>query len=709
MNRILEKLLLFLLMLIFWSPGCKIDDESKSSIKIGVMLNVGSWSLNTEALEWAVENVNKAGGASGGRKLELVYRDSSNENDILSISEEFITDSSIKAVIGPRSNQQLYEIAPLFIKGKKVLVSPTSTSGIIPRAYGGKNYIWRTTESDIAQTETLVLMANEKGAEKIALLTGFDDYSNTFFDWFGFFATELGIEVTNIERFDQYESICDEHVDKLMQDNPDMLFAAPGNKTQAVCIAKRMRLRYPGTPLFFSDKGFEEDIFHTLGELADGIEGLTMAPAPESGFEIAWKYKFGTDVPNYAANLYDAVLLIAYGLKESKGKDSEQLSEAIKRVVGFRGYDVGWDEDGVNNALSGIGKSLRPNISGASGPLNYDSTVYTDLTETVYGVWRIEHGRFLFVDYYATGNSLIRTKDNQSIFQKRASEAAMQKYGTGSYEPPYDYENLAVVIVSLSTGWDNYRHQSDAMAQYQLFKSRGISDDQIIMIGADDIAYHEKNPLQGEVYNKEDGSNVYKDVKYDYSPEELTPKNLMDILSGNATAETPVVLDSDTSTNIYLFFVGHGGKRGLALAAETPEEATDEGDSFEFLTADIFQETIQFMYDNNRYRRMLITVEACHGQVMGKKIDSPGVLFMSASNENENSFSFAYDHELGIWLADQFAYYFYALVSQEEFIYNLYDLYQEVYLAVAGSHVTMENTTNFGDISSVEITEFMFP
>jgi ABC-type branched-subunit amino acid transport system substrate-binding protein len=102
-----------------------------------------------EVLDWAAERLNSQGGI-GNAPVELVYKDTFNRN-ILSLAREFAEDRSIQIVIGPQKSSELHAAAPLFIQSQKLLISPMSTAGDILRAYGGKNFIWRTCQSDVAQ------------------------------------------------------------------------------------------------------------------------------------------------------------------------------------------------------------------------------------------------------------------------------------------------------------------------------------------------------------------------------------------------------------------------------------------------------------------------------------------------------------------------------------------------------------------------------
>lgn len=84
------------------------------------------------------------------------------------------------------------------------------------------------------------------------------------------------------------------------------------------------------------------------------------------------------------------------------------------------------------------------------------------------------------------------------------------------------------VLTAGSSGFSNYRHQSDVFHAYQVLLKRGFNPDNIIVLAYDDIANSTSNPYRGKVYNKptfkEAGVDVYAGVKIDYSGKHVTPK-----------------------------------------------------------------------------------------------------------------------------------------------------------------------------------------
>ena len=77
-------------------------------------------------------------------------------------------------------------------------------------------------------------------------------------------------------------------------------------------------------------------------------------------------------------------------------------------------------------------------------------------------------------------------------------------------------DNWAVLVAG-SDGYWNYRHQSDVCHAYQILKKNGVPEENIIVIAKDDIAFNTNNPIQGKIFNKPDGPNVYEGCVIEYS------------------------------------------------------------------------------------------------------------------------------------------------------------------------------------------------
>ena len=684
-----------LVLLVLLASGCGSGaqgTEKPAPARIGVMLSVsGPWDVGwRRSLEWAQKNANEAAGPNG-RPLELVFRDTAVES-LADVSRDFLDDPTILGVIGPDTSSGLFEVAQNFLDAGKPLVSPSATSGEFLRAFGGQKYLWRTVESDVAQVQTMLLFAQKEGISKVALLTTDDKYGATFFDWFGFFATELGISVTGIVKFgEQNGDACPGRLVKALEGNPELLVVVPSLPEDAVCIAREARSRAPEVRLLFSDAAMFPEFITELGDEAEGLEGIGLSPSPDRGFEVAHRVVFGESPGPYAANAYDAVLFLYLGLVRSQGAGGADLAESLAALSLAEGLERRWDADGIREALADIAAGKTPNIGGATGPLAFDREHFTDLVESTYGRWRVDSGEFFMVDFFSTGD----TSRSTSISRAFASAGLMQDFTgeVGDYAPP-DKTGMWALLAAGSEGWENYRHQADVLAQYRSLKDNGLTDDRIILILADDLAQAVENGEPGVVRNIAGGENLYDGIELDYRLNQLSgPLDVLDILAGNKSTRLSRVVEGSAGDNIFLLIVGHGSREGVEVAGGILTPADLAG-------------ALDAMSGEGRYRRMLIAVEACHGGVMGEKITAPGVLVLTGANDSENSFGANYDPRLNAWLADEFAYNLLLTTVEGEKL-SLADAYRKVYMRVSGSHVSIFNFSAFGNIRDVRLGEFL--
>ncbi|KAG8542245.1 hypothetical protein GDO81_027156 [Engystomops pustulosus] len=174
-------------------------------------------------------------------------------------------------------------------------------------------------------------------------------------------------------------------------------------------------------------------------------------------------------------------------------------------------------------------------------------------------------------------------------------------------EDPEDDGKHWVVLVAGSNGWYNYRHQADLCHSYQIVKKNGIPDEQIVVMMYDDIANNEENPTKGIIINRPNGTDVYAGVPKDYTGEDVTPANFLAVLKGDSQAVkgkgSGKVIHSGPNDHVFVYFTDHGAPGLLAF----PNDDLHVKD---------LNETIQYMYDNKKYKKMVLYIEACESGSM---------------------------------------------------------------------------------------------
>ena len=240
------------------------------------------------------------------------------------------------------------------------------------------------------------------------------------------------------------------------------------------------------------------------------------------------------------------------------------------------------------------------------------------------------------------------------------------------------------------------------LAQYQRLRANGVPADHIVVVMADDLARNKRNKRPGTVINAVGGPNLYHDVRADYAPTRITADDLFDILQGRTSADTPKVLGSGPTDDVYVYMAGHGNQNGLYLGLGDVVPAQNQ--RYSVVSPAALQGAVDAMAARHQYRRLLVAVEACEGGVLGENLDAPGALLLSAAGPIEDSLSANYDASLDTWLADQFSYQYW--MTSAAATMSVSALYQRVYLDVDGSHPSAYGS-QFGNPSAVPIGEFL--
>ena len=339
-------------------------------------------------------------------------------------------------------------------------------------------------------------------------------------------------------------------------------------------------------------------------------------------------------------------------------------------------------------------------ITGASGPINFDSESYTSLLHSTYVHWMVYEGQFITIDYTSSDGSN-RTAATLASWnwQARNMQTLVNEDAGINYEP---LGSKYAVLIQGSTGWSNYRHQADVLNMYQMLKSNGYDDDHIILILSDDIAQNANNTNKGEVRSYTDGPELYGTARIDYSSDTLSVQDLRNILSGHSSSHLPVVLNTDKQSNILMFWSGHGCLASSSLKAN----GFTWYDSKECYSDVMLKQWLTDMHDRGRYRKLLMFFEPCFSQNMIKQANGiPGVLAFSSSSSTEQSFADFHSIPLAVWMSDRFSNNIVTTIGA-----NASQTYRDLYLYLSshtlGSHVHVENALNYANLYTTSPQEF---
>lgn len=655
---------------------------------------------------WAMDDLEKAQrGLPRQVRLKVEWKDE-NDADLEDYLKAAAADPDVAAVIGPYHSSSASVASVCCGSRRKTLILPTASSVELQRSCAGKDFLWALSESDIGQCEVMLTQALLDGAENVYLLSREDEYGQSFIDWFAFQAVELGLAPQGNYTYSTPEdmAVALENINARYEELRDddlfqTLLFAPSRTEEAVWLDSLVRIhpewKLKGVNLVCSDIVYTPAL---SGRLTSRLKwkGMALAEDPVSGFSTVYQVKYGDEPLNGEAHLYDALLLLAYGLTALQWEPESGLNEALKRVVDGRAtYDGSWMADDMRQAFSLLNSGIYPNLAGVTGSWDFDEEKYTSVLHSTYAHWSYtpEDG-FHTWDYLSTDGSR-RTSSTLAGWNWAASR--MESFDENAIDPTYpSLQNNWCVLVAASEGWANYRHQADVYAMYQLMKRHGYDDDHIILVAKDDIAWNPKNLYPGVVRVYRDGGNVYDGICIDYRLDDLKPEDLEAILAGEASGRTPYVVTGDEHTNVFLFWSGHGVYNGL-----------NWGEGYEILRGQQLDKIIRKAYERRNYRKMFVALEACYGGSMAEACEGiPGVVFMTAANASETSKADVQDYEMNIWLSNGFTRVFQEMIDDNPSI-SLRDLYYKLARTTVGSHVSVYNEALYGNMFRNTMSEYL--
>ena len=628
-------------------------------------------------------------------KLRYELYDEDKE-DMSRLADSLAKRKDIEAVVGCLYSDHAAEMITKLADAEKTFLT-VSTSADLTRGNTQHGYLWSMVETDITQCEVLLSKALDYGAKRVSLLTlENNSYSQTFVDWFSFQAGELGLEVTGIHLYNEQnvtevsQRACDEETDYII------CVPATVEEVQWICEAfQKYDATHPFSPKkLFGDTAYGSDVINKYAKYVEGIEGVTFGADPESGFEVSYKTFFRDELSLGESQIYDACMMLYYGFwyQLIHANQSLSLKESLRAVVDGRDNNhYGWMGEDMRFVIESFANGGHPNITGASGSLDFDKDVYTSVLESTYANFMVYNGRYVTLGYYKSNGG---RRSDKTLAGWNWKKNQIQDF---SDETDIRYPVLQdkwALLVASSKDWKNYRHQADILSVYQMFRERGYPDDHIILIMEDDLAQNPKNPFKGEVKTDLAESNLYQNFDIDYKMSDLTPTDIMNILSGKKTSRTPIVIESTDKDNILIFWSGHGTQAELCW-----------GDEFMGVRKEMVSNTLKQMAKEKKYRKMLFLIEACYSGSIVKDIQIPGALFITAANDKETSKADNFSNQLGVWMTNRFTY---GLREQLETDMSvpLRDLYYRLFINTIGSHVMVYNTANFGNIHMNNISEF---
>ena len=695
MRRIRLLYALFPLLLLASCGGKDpLETEQKvNAYKVAVVLPSAEKEELSKIVDWAQGTIKAAQlGQESRIELEPEWIDEDGADMAREVSR-ITHDNSYAAVIGPRYSRNARVIARESLSYRVPVLTPSVTSTEFQRIYAGSNMtepnIFCLAENDMAQCQAMLSKARANNYSRISLISRDgkkDDYAASFQQFYAYMAREMDMEVEETYFYENKAELKAAIQKAIAAEEeapfPGVLFFVPSSAGDVLDLDEAIELNEDCEYLSIVCTDMAYDL-SLEGKLQNyNYEGTALASRPGEGFDVAWKSRYGTVLPGGYAQLYDCFFLLAMAAAVVESGDAATVREALVKLTSGDKASTPiypWTSSGMRDAFQAARDGNYGRITGVSGPLEFESQTHICQLGTTYSTWTYTDGKFVETGRFSrdfTGGDLWNWTNTQieDMYDEQAADLVY----------PALQDHYAVVIAT-STGRNNYRHQADALAQYQMLKGFGYNDDHIILILEDDLG--------SDVHVTPGGENLRTGAVIDYKTSLVTPEDLRNILSGTVTERTPQVVRGGPGTNVFLFWSGHGARDEVLMWADDK------------LEAETFRGILEGAEGN--YRKLLAVMETCYSGSIGSYCEGlPGVLLLCATRSGETSHADVMED--GIYLSNRFTRVFRSEVEANPAI-SLHALYYQLATHTTASHAALYNDACYGNVYRNTLQEFLKP
>lgn len=324
-------------------PASPEGQAEAEEIKIGTIGpltgDVATYGISTKnGVEIAVDQVNENGGING-KKVVLISEDTrGDQTEAANAASKLIERDKVVAIVGGVISAETLTAGPIANDAGVVMISSSSTAQGVPEI---GDYIFRNCLSDEVQAVQLAeFAATELGLKRFAIMFTNNDYGLSLKNAFEGKAKEIA-EVVGVETYNDGEKDFRTQLTKLKGANPDALYIA-GYYTEAAKIAQQAKEQGLEVQLLGADGFYSPVLIELGGGAVDGAvftAGFFTDDPSENAqnFVKAYMEKFNEEPDMFAAQAYDAAMILLTALKNTDGQGGEALQQAMLNTKDFPG------------------------------------------------------------------------------------------------------------------------------------------------------------------------------------------------------------------------------------------------------------------------------------------------------------------------------------------------------------------------------------
>lgn len=354
---IYQVLAVVLLVVVIWFGMGKSGDRIVIGV-IGPLSGIASpyGFSHRDGIVLAVDQLNAAGGVNG-KTIETVILDDVNDKvTAAGQCRDLIYRHQVTAIIGAISSDNTMNMQRICEKAQVPLLTAVSTNPFITRV--NFRYTFRCLSDDNIQALELARYSvNVLKLRRVAIIHDSNKYGSMGARTYSTLARSLGQEITTNQLFDGGTTNFRSQLEAVRATNPDGLLVW-GLVRESALIIRQAREMGIGVPFFGGDGMAPSTLLDVAGPACEGVI-LTYPFDPVRGgenarnFQTAFTKAYGTQPDSFAAHGYDAMMLIAQGLRASDGT-RRGVRDALSRITQYEGVTGKGGFDSTGNETRSV-------------------------------------------------------------------------------------------------------------------------------------------------------------------------------------------------------------------------------------------------------------------------------------------------------------------------------------------------------------------
>ena len=371
----MNRRVIFALAVVLGAPA---SHAAEGPIRIGQVIPITGEAAEAGryqkyGAELAVEQVNKAGGIKG-RKIELVQEDDKTTNPgAVAALQRLLEDKEIPAIIGSIRSTQVQAMLP------------TVKEAGIPFMIGGTNYglthqgnpwVFRFRPHDGFSAKVIAKFAVEElKLKKLAVYHSTDAFGSGGRDNVVKALQDLKVEPVLVQGFNNGEKDFTAVLTALRQSGADGLITYFTFSVDNGIFAKQLKqlgikVTWVGSPAIVAVDGRKlagEALYGTYGVSDFHVDGS----AKSKEFTAAYRAKYNVEPDLYSSWCYDAVSVLAEGMRRAPDLKPESIRQAIMGIKNFPGAEGEYNFD-----ANGDGLDHYHIVRNENGTIKYFKTIH---------------------------------------------------------------------------------------------------------------------------------------------------------------------------------------------------------------------------------------------------------------------------------------------------------------------------------------------